>query len=322
MFNPTVKVSAPGKVILFGEHAVVYGKTAIAVSLTDLRVNMEMTLLKEYILIFNEKEYTIPTMEDTEDKTLDMLKHVYSTEPSLIAVMFIFLKLIKGHHGVSIRVSTNIPIGSGLGSSSSFSVCLVTSMLLLTKQITSVDHLDLINKYAYELECIFHGTPSGIDNSIATFGGALSFTKSIGPPMGFKVLITDTKIPKDTKKMVSGVRVRFEQNPVEMNSCFDQIQSISEQCIKRFAENANHGFEELFDQNQSLLNQIGVGHDVIDGIVKCTKEFGFSTKLTGGGGGGCCITLGGSKELKKILEEKGFKCYMTDIGGSGVKIEE
>jgi len=282
---------------------------------------------KKNILVFNGKEHEIPVVENSD--TMEYLKKQYADEPTLIAVFYLYLLWVPKGQGIEIEVTSGIPIAAGLGSSSSFAVCLVSAYLLVTGQIVDLEKsLDRVNEYAYLLECIFHGTPSGIDNSIATFGGAISFTKKDGikrvaPSKSIKILITNTKVPKDTKKMVSGVRSRFEENPEKMNAFFNEIQSVSEKCLDLFEKQHDIGFEELIDKNQVLLNNIGVGHSTIDKIVEITKRHGCSTKLTGGGGGGCVFTFikDDGKELTSNLEMEGFACYQSDLGGKGVCIE-
>ena len=147
------------------------------------------------------------------------------------------------------------------------------------------------------------------------------------------VVVTNTKVPRETRALVSGVRQLRDRFPELIESIFDSIESVVSSCVKRLESGKlDEAFVgELMRMNHQLLNAIGVGHSSLDSIcLSMSKLCGVSwTKLTGAGGGGCAVTLvpsnlTSSEKLEngvKCLSEKhGFDCFRTKMGGSGVVI--
>ncbi|XP_046611362.1 mevalonate kinase [Neodiprion virginianus] len=209
------KITAPGKLILYGEHAVVYGKTALAASL-DLRTTLEFEELKPdqlyvYLLfpkISLSEKISIRKIEDYffNDRALKIdkdsdhfYKHVqnfaedvgYANLPQKLAIeafFYLFISILKYDEvkikPFRIQVGTMLSVSSGLGSSASFAVCLTTCFVHyvnLQKNVsTTLDktQLDAISEYALKCEKIMHGNPSGIDNAICTYGSIVEFRKN------------------------------------------------------------------------------------------------------------------------------------------------
>jgi len=232
-------------------------------------------------------------------------------------------------------------------------VCIATAFLRATNQINDSStykltqtQLDIINKYAFTMEQIMHGTPSGIDNSVSTYGGAISFIKGqsikhLQKVPILRLLITNTKVPgRNTKALVAGVRQRLENSETSeiIKSLIDQIQQVSIEStilLDKMYENSKETnlmkdlyieFEKLIDKkNQILLNGIGVGHEKLTKVVEIANKYGLHTKLTGAGGGGCAYTLLkgiNSSSLIKELEAQEFDCYELDVGGNGVLVHK
>ncbi|CAG8545331.1 6947_t:CDS:2 [Diversispora eburnea] len=326
-------VSAPGKVILFGEHAVVYGKTAIAGSLDGLRTyalfekrldgylelnfpdlglrralswpkkNLPYHLIKhteneqQKDFMFNENllQALKPMVEEgnmDDEMQLDKFQRT-------AALAFLYLVII----------SSNLPIGAGLGSSASYSVCLATGLLLAfghisipdeSNQVSTLNAAELINQWAFQAEKVIQGNPSGIDNAVATFGGAVSYKKgsrhtNLKGFHSFRFLLINTKEPRDAKTQIEKVRVKREK--------------------------------ELIDLNHYLVNSLGVSHPSLEKIREITSEHNLHSKLTGAGGGGCALALVPDDilpEYIQLVEEKlvrnEFECYETPVGGHGVAV--
>ncbi|KAG9289829.1 hypothetical protein G9A89_015409 [Geosiphon pyriformis] len=396
-------VSAPGKVILFGEHAVVYGKTAIAGSVS----------LRSYLLLESREdnvvELYVPDLGSTSDKSLtwktsmlpyELLKQqdcdkelfnqlVYEKVKSLAitkineyaitqkasltpvqiqqqeiaatAFLYLYTMLIAAQslhlqeqHGLRINVRSLIPVGAGLGSSASYSVCLATGLLLLLGYI-KVDHADdnsenidtllsssfpshareLINRWAFQAEKVIHGTPSGIDNTVATFGGAVQFTKGVMENLkGFqsiRFLLINTKVPRDTRTQVANVRLKRDKYPHIVNPILDAIEGVSmslKDILKSIDVKSSSLFEdleELIDLNHYLITSLGVGHLALDKVRDISAKYGLHSKLTGAGGGGCAIILLRDDVpqnvidlVKNDLTAIGFECFETSVGGPGV----
>eukprot|EP01080_Neovahlkampfia_damariscottae_P011142 gene11142-3964_t len=314
-----VIVSAPGKLILFGEHAVVYGKTAIATSLCDLRATIELIPLNEKIIKIEGEcigikniEFEVPTNININSNlneptiNLEILNEIKMNTINNISInaciyFFLMTNEISKYklNGALFKLKTDIPVGAGLGSSAAFSVCLISSLFLQHKLIQNINdeiYLNLINDWSFQIEKLIHGIPSGIDNSCSTFGGILKFkNKSISflkEKPNISILIIDTKISRNTKNLVNKVKENLKKNEKEMNLKIDLIESCSLKCLNLFENekdlnNLNIELEKLIDKNHELLNEIGVGHQSLDDICNISSSFGFHSKLTGAGGGGC-----------------------------------
>ncbi|XP_025090964.1 mevalonate kinase-like isoform X2 [Pomacea canaliculata] len=390
-------ISAPGKVILHGEHAVVYGKTAVASSL-NLRCFVRALPSEDGCInldlpdVFLQRQWTVKSVQDnllprlvqndgivspepaSEDE-LEILKEfakipkdstATTSELAVIAFLYLYCKVFCSSSkrtlpAFRLRMISELPVGAGLGSSAAFSVCLAAVLLQWSGQISckSPQHLPredyrgdtamsgslgwsrdeqlLINKWAFLGEKIIHGQPSGIDNSISTLGGAISFQNKIIETVQkmpkLRILLTNTKVPRSTKLLVAGVRKRHEKHTLVMEHMLEAIEGIAQQSLRVFAALSDKPYdteayaelEELIDINQSLLNGTGVGHTSLDKIVALTARYNLHTKLTGAGGGGCTYTLikpgadeDDIKNVKKELELEGFQCWETCVGSAGV----
>ncbi|XP_070545114.1 mevalonate kinase-like [Ptychodera flava] len=393
--NGGIVISAPGKVILHGEHAVVYGKVALAVSL-NLRTYLELKdtennevrldlpdielhrvwKLEDMSVIFESftgGDITQPGPPTSEQlahlKELAGIKKEEDSEVKYLAVIaFLYIYLgICSHKRKSklpslcLRVNSNLPTGAGLGSSAAFSVCLASSLLTYCGAVKTLDvekeshfgrwsqeNLETINNWAYEAERIIHGTPSGIDNSISTYGGAINFrritdkdgkvTPKIVPlervPL-LRILLVNTKVPRSTKVLVANVRKKLEKYPDIIGPILDSIEGIANTCEKLFADSGDNNdntaaieeLEELIDINQHHLASIGVSHPALQQVCQISAKYGLHCKLTGAGGGGCAVTLlrkdtsqGSIDEIQKELKSIGFDCWETSIGGPGVTL--
>ncbi|KAL5034733.1 hypothetical protein BDV3_004245 [Batrachochytrium dendrobatidis] len=362
-------VSAPGKAIIFGEHAVVYGKSAIAASI-DLRTTATIRPISDFItlslpdldfvfkwsvLLFNEIPHAtllpLKIQHDSLNMMMSMLPATCSevVKQSASAFLTLYTQICHVRSGFHLDVTSALPIGAGLGSSASFSVCVASLLLLFsgtiqmpitaTDQFSSHD-LNLINNWAFISEKVIHGNPSGVDNSLCTFGGARVYTKLEGiqelkgfPQLEF--ILTNTTVPKSTKHEVEKVRLRREKFPYIVNSLLDSIQAISDCCTSACLKNDQNTitlldlieqFEVLVDMNQSILVGLGVSHPKLELIRLITSQHGHRSKLTGAGGGGCALTIirPGTTEkdistLCDALECEGFQCFRAQVGCKGVQ---
>ncbi|XP_066510302.1 mevalonate kinase-like [Hoplias malabaricus] len=371
-------ISAPGKSILHGEHAVVHGKVALAVSLNlrtylrlqatstgevcinlpniDTFLTWETAALKP--LLFNWKadctlnevnvnlvkklrEFTGITEDSTDTRSL-----------AVLAFLYIYISVFSDTEvlpSVSVCVWSELPTGAGLGSSAAFSVC-VSAVLLSARGTISTPlnqnqetarwseaELELINKWAFQGEKIIHGNPSGVDNAVGTWGGVLRYLSGKITPLSrvptLRILLTNTKVPRSTKVLVSGVKDKMNKYPSIMSPVLESVNAVSQTCEETLAEMATEGasakhynvLEDLIDINQHHLNVMGVGHPSLDTLCRVTLTRGLHSKLTGAGGGGCGITLLRPETdpcvVQKVvqeLKEAGFDCWETSLGGPGV----
>eukprot|EP00111_Clytia_hemisphaerica_P019221 TCONS_00056768-protein len=290
-----IVTSAPGKIILCGEHAVVYGKEALAFSLSTttqccLKENMnnpsqirikvpDLQIDETYNGEDLEKAYgdslqkgsgdvqTCQLFENEEDIYERLLSpEIDGTKKAalkLILVLYMHLahsQTTPRKIGLCISFKSDLPIGAGLGSSASFAVATVSAMLVYTGVLpsnqsdwTEKDY-EVINGWAYQSERIVHGTPSGIDNSISTYGQCVSFkSKKIERLKNFselnlKVVLINTKKSRSTKALVTGVRQRNDKYP----KIYPHIMDTIEQVTEKF----KHNLMELSSDNAKERDEI------------------------------------------------------------------
>ncbi|MEJ1281941.1 mevalonate kinase [Cricetulus griseus] len=254
MLSEALLVSAPGKVILHGEHAVVHGKVALAVALNlrtflllrpqsngKVSLNLPNIGIKQVwdvaglqLLDTNFLEQgdgPAPTPEQLEKlkKVAGLPEDGVGTEGlAVLAFLYLYLAICRKQRvlpSLDIVVWSELPPGAGLGSSAAYSVCLVAALLTACENITnplkdrdaisrwSEEDLESINKWAYEGERVIHGNPSGVDNAVSTWGGALRYQQgkmsSLKRLPALQILLTNTKVPRSTKALVAGVRSRL-----------------------------------------------------------------------------------------------------------------
>ena len=258
--------SAPGKVILFGEHAVVYGQPAIAAALSDLRICVLVRTTQSHRVSICMSDLPSPIDISIEASTLcldslsepptkddaALLQGILKTyAPSLddlgvsalIPLVYLINRLIPSifANGLEVVVqSQDLPVGAGLGSSAAFSVALAAALFQLSLDETALgkpseQELEIINQYAFYSETLLHGTPSGIDNAVASYGGAIFFTKEKGgsvamdhldmPPLN--LVLTHTHVPRSTKALVAGVRAMYERHTEVVQGMLDAMGAIA-----------------------------------------------------------------------------------------------
>ncbi len=326
------KASAPAKVIISGEHSVVYHKPAIAATI-NLRAYVEITALESASFgisviapQLNEKSnYNYNELEaltiTPKNKKLDNI--AYS---AYVALRYINSVLPKNLFEISVR--SEIPISSGLGSSAAVSVATVGACFdLYEVQLNK----DTISKIAFEGELIAHGTPSGIDNSTSTVGGYILFKEGRPQPIdrSFEVplLICNTLVERDTKSLVTAVRERIDAFPDLMNKLLNWMEEITEEIGENIRLKNLIKLGNLFEINQGALESLGVGHPKINLILSEAKKLGsLGGKLTGAGGGGSLLILGkDTNQLDSIassLQRHNVECFITEVTTVGVKFEK
>jgi mevalonate kinase len=308
------KGSGFGKVILFGEHFVVHGVPGI-VSAIDSTTDAEVKKAEKGITIVDERKGAKGYVGEKRTQQLESID-------KMLAAMGMEPKTAS----FSIWLGGNLPGFSGLGASSASSVAIARAIAAEFGKKFSDER---INEVAYEAEKAYAGTPSGIDNTAATYGGLLWFKKNMSGGSNtieklhirkpVEIIIGSTGIVANTKAMVEGVTGRKRRNPEKYGRLFKQAEDLA------FAgRKALEGFDlrkvgELMNENHRLLQEIEVSCKELDHLVNVARKHGaFGAKLTGGGGGGCMTALTPTRELQetiaKAIEKEGYEVLRTRIG--------
>jgi len=290
-------VSAPGKVILFGEHAVVHGRPAIAVPVTQVRATATVEPAPPgsgLTLIASDLGKTIPLATAPQDEPLAAtarltLAHLSSTEPD-----------------ATLTVSSTIPIASGLGSGAAVSTALVRALA------TSLGHTlepAEVSTLVLEVEKIHHGTPSGIDNTVVAYEQPVYFVsghsvKRLAVAAPFTLLIGDTGTPSPTRRVVDRVRRAWKRNPARYDALFDQIGDIANEARRAIETGDVGALGPLMDENHALLIELGVSSPQLDELVDAARLSGaLGAKLSGAGRGGNMIALVEDNPAEEVTEE-------------------
>lgn len=279
------KSSAPGKIILFGEHAVVYGRPALAVPVTQVRADVEVS---------NSSRAGI--WIDAPDIRLRAELNTLPSDHPIASVIhnFLFLARVSTFPSLEIKISSTIPVASGLGSGAAVTVALTRAMAAhLDHSMTDEE----VNAFAYEIEKLYHGTPSGIDNTVVTYARPVYFVKGqlmetfkAGQP--FTIIIADTGIPAPTRESVSDVRRLWMNHKSRWESVFDKIGEISFTARRAIEAGKTELLGELMNENHSLLQKLTVSSRELDQLVETARSAGaVGAKLSGGGRGGNMIAL-------------------------------
>ena len=372
MPQTSVCASAPGKVILFGEHAVVFGEPAVAAALSDLRitvkisptssgkVHVQMPDLPRPVEIFLDSKTICleslrepPTKDDAE--TIHTMLHRHDpllcemSVSALTPLIYLMNRLAPSRMilGLKIQVrSQDLPVGAGLGSSAAFGVACTAALLRLSLSELpplgrpSNEHLETINTYSFYSEILLHGTPSGIDNAVSTYGGAIDYTKEKDGSATMdkfempelNMIMANTHVPRSTKTLVAGVRTMFEQHPQVVGSILGCMGNIARNFRQLGSFQAND-LLRLVRTNQHMLQAVGVSHpsiDLICSVVDNVSQGEAAAKLTGAGGGGCAMIVlkpgDQSAEIARKIQRAltrrrhlwRFSCLQSSVGQDGV----
>lgn len=332
-------VSAPGKVILFGEHSVVYGQPAIAAAVslrtyllvTEPRVEGYVTLdLPDTKMRKSWRISELPFVGDggvsSASGTLDHglverlepllsdLENTYQHSASL-AFLYLYCSMCTARtpaHTYGAR--SVLPIGAGLGSSASYTVCVAGALLKAAGQDGRADAADVINSWSFMGETCVHGNPSGIDNAVATRGGAVYFQREpkVVAPVAFpplKLVLTNTAVPRRTADLVAGVGKLKDRLPAVSGPLLDAMGQVAREAYEALRTDdrvdVGHRLSELARINHGLLVALGVSHPALERVKNAADEVGLGqTKLTGAGGGGCAITI--------VNDERKFTAELLD----------
>lgn len=315
-----IKAFAPGKIILFGEHTVVYKKPAIAVAI-DRGVNVEL----------------IPRNDDNITVKLDLIDYykksqlvnkklnykIDSQKKMITDYIYEVINLFEFEKGFDLTVDIKMYLGAGLGSSAAVTVSTLKAVsLYVNKQIDK----KTIAQTAREIEIKIQGAASPIDTSMSTYGGIIFIDENsklnrIDFNMKLPLIVSNCEISGNTGKLVESVRLKYEKYPTIVGNIFKTMEQIAIDAKVALEKGNSELIGDLMNINQGLLDAIGVNTTELSDMVYKAREYGAKgSKLTGSGGGGCIIayTPENSDEIYKQLRKDyaTFKCVQSDTGVS------
>jgi mevalonate kinase len=282
------QASAPGKIILFGEHAVVYKRPAIAIPIHQVQATVivqERNFDGQFGILLDAPQIKLQSMADTLP-----LDHPITILLRLIASS----SQIESYPDVTIRIHSTIPLASGMGSGAAITIAIIRALLgYLEKTLP----LEQINSLAYQIEKKYHGTPSGIDNTVIAYEQPIFFVRGapfqrLKSAQEFSLVIADSGIPSTTLEVVADVRRGWQEEPQVFEALFDQIGSIATEA-RHFIENGPvSSLGPLMNANQVALQKLGVSSPKLDYLIDAALFAGaLGAKLSGGGRGGNIIAL-------------------------------
>jgi len=307
------KASAPGKIILFGEHFVVYGVKAILCS-----INKRVTVTAEKI---TEKKISINS--EIGNLILKPNKSISEISSPLKPFYYLANKAIENQNGgIQIQIDSEIPLGVGLGSSSACCVAGAAAIFKLFQHISKKEILEL----AIEAEKTIFKNTSGADCTVCTYGGMMAYDKKQGfkkieDEPKFQLVIVNSNIKHSTDSMVSKVKAFKIKNKEEFSKLSDQESKLVEDVLKLLKENNTKELGEKINQNQKYLETIGISNNQLKEMIKIGQKTSFGAKITGSGGGGCIFTLTDESNLEYTLKEfkdNNFECFSVKIDFKGL----
>jgi mevalonate kinase len=323
-----VVASAPAKVILFGEHFVVYGEPAIVLAI-DKRAYAEAECRDDKRLYLRSVNLHLAgCFENGAFKTEqgDAKEAKSKFAPVKLAAEKVLEKYGESV-GLNIEINSTVPVAAGLGSSAAVAAAVTAAVAaLLNVRVSKED----VFRITYEAEKIVHGTPSGIDPAISTFGGTLLFQTDTGfKPLDVKtdvpLVIGDTGFERSTRVQVEKVRGIRERYPQVVEPIMRAAREIVLKAMEALKENDLEALGELMDINHALLYGVGVSDESLEWLINAARKAGaLGAKLTGAGGGGCMIALAKKEGLGQVLEaikRAGGRPFIAGKTDEGVKIE-
>jgi mevalonate kinase len=313
---PAFSASAPGKIILFGEHAVVYHRPAIAVPVEQVAAKA--------IVSADLRGQAGSVHIQAPDIGLDaQLSELPEADPLAAAVLKTASTLgVKRIPACSIKITSTIPVAAGLGSGAAVSVAVMRALSAYLGQPLSDEQVSAL---AYEVEKIHHGTPSGIDNTVITYAKPVYFVKDkpiehLRARQPFTLVIGDTGIQSPTASTVGNVRKQWQQHKDEYEALFDSTGAIADSARTAIESGMIELLGPLMDANHGLLRKIGVSCAELDALVQAARAAGaLGAKLSGGGKGGNMIALVTEKSAEKVaaaLEKAGaVRTIVTQVKG-------
>jgi len=277
---------APGKVILFGEHAVVYGRPAIAVPVTEVRAEAQVEPGER-------GQGTVIVASDMGQRIV--LREAGDGEALAHLVRLVLKRLRAGRDpDLIITVTSTVPIARGMGSGAAVATAIARALI---KHLGHWAASRTISDLVYQSEVLYHGTPSGIDNTVVAFEKPIYFVKDEGWEVFWLaqpllLAIGDTGIESSTREVVGDLRQRAAAEPQHYEALFDRVAGVTRAARTALELGQQEATGRLMDENHALLQELGVSCPALDQLVIAAREGGaLGAKLSGAGRGGNMVAL-------------------------------
>jgi mevalonate kinase len=323
-----VIASAPAKIILLGEHFVVYGEPAIVMAI-DKRVYARVEKRNDSRLHVRSMDLNLEVFFENGSFRVeqgDLKEAKMKFEPVKQAIE----KVMEKHGqrvGLDIEINSTVPVGAGLGSSAAvIAATTAATGAILGVKLSKEDIL----RITYAAEKIVHGTPSGVDPAISTMGGTMLFQMDTGfKPLEVKtnipLIIGDTGVERSTRVQVEKVRDLVDKYPRVTEHLMKAAREIVLRAIEALKENDLETLGTMMNINHALLYGIGVSDESLEWLANAARKAGaLGAKLTGAGGGGCMIALAREEKLEQVseaIQRSGGRPFVARKTEEGVRIE-
>lgn len=291
------RASAPGKIILFGEHAVVYGRPAIAAPVNRLQATATVQPGKPGQGLMLELPDVGERVMATGGVTGQPLAHV----------AFLALRALQldAPPDWTITLRSTIPVASGLGSGAAAATAIVAALAAAAGASLSPAQVSAL---VYESEKRFHGTPSGVDNTVIAYNRPVWFVRGAAPqPFDLRrpltLVVGDTGIASPTSITVGDVRRSWQAEPARFEALFDAIGQVVQAARRAIESGDPTALGPLMDRNHQHLQTMGVSNAELDVLCQAARQAGaLGAKLSGGGRGGNMIALVQPEQAEQVVE--------------------
>lgn len=307
------KASAPGKIILFGEHFVVYGTNSILCAIDRRTTVVAETVPEKLISIHSE----LGNDADPPDMDFDRISAPHRP-------LYYLARRLADQHGhdggISLHVSSEIPIGVGLGSSSACCVAAAAAISGLFEEPNRGRTLQL----AMDAEKTIHEKSSGADCTASVHGGLVRYSKRdhsrIRSSADLKLTVANSGTEHSTADMVRGVSEFREQNHDRFIDICSEAEDLIRDALHMIRRNNLQGLGRCMSMNQRLLREIGASTEELDSMTGIADRTSLGSKMTGAGGGGCIVALNAvsAEHTLDSLVAEGYECFHTEIDFKGL----
>ncbi|OKY77130.1 MAG: Mevalonate kinase [Candidatus Methanohalarchaeum thermophilum] len=321
-----ITTTAPGKVYLFGEHAVVYNQPAMASAINKrIKIELEERSDKEILIHPNDLSFKEISFEYSEDgfKLKNKLKRSFPSLEYIKTAIDLIKREIRDNSGFEINITSELPPAGGLGSSAALTVSLIAALNKFYG--LNFDKREIANK-SYKIEKEVQGGASPCDTFTSAMGGITKVipgeTLTKKEKMDLPIVVGSTRQESSTSKLVKKVKKLKIENSEIIDPLIDDIGKITLKGEKALENRKLRKVGQLMDINQGILDALNVSNLKLSELIYSTRKVGaWGSKLTGAGGGGCMVALGDRKEeIKNAIKVRDGEVIADQITAKGVEV--